>query len=124
MRGIVGDAVTKRHQAVVQMDVFHNRIGIFHADVIVTKIPETADTQRIQPVTQGFHRTSGNTEHCHGWLLKVTKALQCTDVAHGEPIDGLTDLCIGIVKNPHQRKSLCFEGKMGSDGPPQITCTD
>ena len=117
----IGNAITQRHEAVVQVDIFHNGVMVLHGDVIMAEVPEIFNSHSIQLVGKLFYRHSGDAQHRHHRLLLPAKGLQILDALNGEAAESMANLPRVIVKNTDKAEALGLEGKVGGNGLPQVS---
>ena len=116
--------VSKRHQTVAKMHVFHNDIRIVDTQIKMTEIPEPTDAKRDQFISKGLRCILGDTKHCYLRMMLPAEAVECFHWHDRK------SCCTGSgkqrirIKNPDQRAAAFLKINMGSNGFAKISGTD
>ena len=121
----VRDAVGKCHEGVVEVDVFHDGVGVFGGDVVVAEIPEAPHAEAVQPADDRLRRLLGNTEERRLYLLLAAKALQLRFIPDDNAVhQPAADFPLVRLKAARQRKAELFKINVVRDGGAEVSRAD
>ena len=103
------------------MDIFYNDIVIIQGKIIVGKIPETADSQLHQVISNLLGGIFGNTEHSDLRVPLSAEIRKGIGMRNPDTPDGLANNPRAYVKDTDEVEASGIKRHMGGDSPPQVT---